>query len=107
MADPVWTMVMFDLPTVTRQEQRAANAYRNLLLDEGFLRVQWSVYAKYFINSTGLARTLIRLKQELPPGGVVRVLKFTDTQWAATLRIENVVGDDPSPEAPPPQLLLF
>jgi len=107
MADPVWAMVMFDLPTVTKQERNSANNYRHMLLDEGFSRIQWSVYAKYFINGTGLTRTSYLLKSELPPGGVVRLLKLTDSQWAATVRIEHVLAEDPKPESPPDALLLF
>ena len=50
MADPVWLMVMFDLPVKTKNERKLANRYRHVLLDLGFDRMQLSVYAKYYLN---------------------------------------------------------
>ena len=35
MADPVWLMVMFDLPVKTKNERKLANRYRHVLLDLG------------------------------------------------------------------------
>ena len=40
---------MFDLPTDTRLQRKAAGDFRNFLLDEGFERSQFSIYAR-FIN---------------------------------------------------------
>ena len=103
----MWALVMFDLPVMTKKQRNAANGYRHMLQDDGFIRIQLSVYAKYFINGTGLVATAGRLKTNLPPGGLVRLLKLTDAQWLKTVRIEHVVGGDPKPEEPPPALLLF
>ena len=47
MADPVWLLVMFDLPVASRHQRKAAHDYREMLYDKGFSRVQFSVYAKY------------------------------------------------------------
>ena len=40
----MWILVMFDLPTDTKPQQKAAGHFRNFLLDEGFERSQFSVY---------------------------------------------------------------
>ena len=45
----MWILVMFDLPTDTKPQRKAATAFRNFLLDEGFERSQFSVYAR-FVN---------------------------------------------------------
>lgn len=45
----MWMLVMFDLPTDTKPQRKAATAFRNFLLDEGFERSQFSVYAR-FVN---------------------------------------------------------
>ena len=52
MADPVWLLVMFDVPTRTKAQTSAANELRNTLKDRGFSRVQLSVYAKFLSNAT-------------------------------------------------------
>lgn len=45
----MWILVMFDLPTDTKPQRKAAGDFRNFLLDEGFERSQFSIYAR-FIN---------------------------------------------------------
>ena len=34
--DPVWCVVMFDLPVATKKQRKEATRFRHLLLDEGF-----------------------------------------------------------------------
>lgn len=105
MADPMWLMVMFDFPTKRKEEQRAANQYRNLLKDEGFDRIQLSVYVKYFVNSTGTSRVIGRLTRKIPAKGLVRILKISDPTWSSMLRFDNTYEEPP--ETKPEQLLLF
>lgn len=37
---------MFDLPVMTDKERKAATRFRNDLLDNGYLMIQFSVYAR-------------------------------------------------------------
>ena len=50
MAEPMWLLVMFDLPVKTKGQRKLANGYRHSLLDMGFDRLQLSVYCKYYMN---------------------------------------------------------
>ncbi len=86
MADPVWLMVMFDLPVKTKNDRKLANRYRHVLLDLGFDRMQLSVYAKYYLNGNATGSDLFRLQVEVPPGGAIRIMRFTDAQWAGSIR---------------------
>ena len=86
MADPVWLMVMFDLPVKTKSERKLANRYRHVLLDLGFDRMQLSVYAKDYLNGNATGSDLFRLQVEVPPGGAIRIMRFTDAQWAGSIR---------------------
>ena len=43
----MWIFVMFDLPVGTKAEMRAATKFREYLLDEGFEKSQFSVYARF------------------------------------------------------------
>lgn len=104
MADPVWLLVMFDLPVGTKGQRGAANAYRTLLYDSGFSQVQFSVYAKYLVNATGVRALLPPLRNAVPPEGEVRILRLTDEQWASMYRY---YGPKDIPAEPPPDQLAF
>jgi CRISPR-associated protein Cas2 len=41
-----WLIVLFDLPTDTKEERYQATRFRNRLLDLGYLMLQYSVYAR-------------------------------------------------------------
>lgn len=41
-----WLVVMFDLPTLTPVERRNAALFRKRLLEDGYLMIQYSVYAR-------------------------------------------------------------
>lgn len=105
MADPVWVVVMFDLPVKKREEVRAANQYRKLLLESGFSPVQYSVYTKYLLNATGLRALIKPLKAAVPPNGEVRIIQLTDTQWASQLRFFG--SKRLEPEERPKPLAIF
>jgi CRISPR-associated protein Cas2 len=105
MADPVWLLVMFDLPVKTAEQRKSANKYREMLYDRGFAQAQLSVYCKYLINSTGVRSALPMLRGMVPEGGAVRVLRLTDEQWAAMYRFYG--PDAVAPEDRPEQLTLL
>lgn len=106
MADPVWLLVMFDLPVLTKAQQRAANQFRNLLLDLGCSRVQFSVYARYFPNASQSHRIVKNIEESISPGGAVRIMRFSDAVWSSMKRFE-AEGEPVKPEDPDEQLLLF
>ena len=105
VADPVWLLLMFDIPVKTREQRRLARRYRNMLLDLGFNQVQFSVYAKYLINTTGLRSILPPVRDTVPPQGAVRMLKLTDEQWSTTYRFQG--SRQIKVEGKPTQLGLF
>ena len=43
-------VVLFDLPTNTKGERRAATQFRKFLLDDGFNMLQYSVYTRLCPN---------------------------------------------------------
>ncbi|WP_270416497.1 CRISPR-associated endonuclease Cas2 [Bifidobacterium pseudolongum] len=87
----MWCLVMFDLPVRTKNERREATAFRNMLLDMGYMMVQFSVYARYSPTQSGNRSTVKMIKQHLPSGGKVRVVHISDHQWAQSLRFVNEV----------------
>ena len=105
MADPVWLLVMFDLPVASRHQRKAANDYREMLYEKGFSRVQFSVYAKYLINATGMRTLLPTLRGMIPDEGEVRILRLTDEQWSTMYRYYG--AEEVEPEGLPTQLVLI
>ena len=86
----MWLMVFFDLPVGTKSERRHATRFRNSLKRDGFLMLQFSVYARICRAEEGVDKHLVRVKSNLPPKGSVRTLQVTDKQYA---RMKLLVGD--------------
>lgn len=85
----MWVLVMFDLPVDTDEAVKAANGFRNALLDLGFERCQYSVYLRFVEGRDQADTTTRRVQAVLPGGGKVYVLYFTDKQYAGIIRFEN------------------
>ena len=43
----MWIIVMFDLPTDTKEVRKAYHEFREVLLNDGFTMLQFSVYARH------------------------------------------------------------
>ena len=81
----MWIFVMFDLPVGTKEQSRAATKFREFLLDEGFEKSQFSVYARFCNGKEQYETYLRRVEAKLPDRGDVHILSFTDRQY------ENIV----------------
>ena len=101
----VWLMVMFDLPVVSTEEKRQYTRFRKYLQREGFLQLQFSVYAKYCASRENAQKYYNHIKYAVPPGGKVRLLMVTDKQFGDMVSLygKNVEEVEKKPE----QLLLF
>ncbi|MDC7067981.1 CRISPR-associated endonuclease Cas2 [Corynebacterium pseudodiphtheriticum] len=104
-SEPMWCVVMFDLPVKTKKQTREANRFRNHLLDLGFCRSQLSVYVQYFPLASRIAKTVKEIKTNLPDGGEVRIVSVTDNQWAKAIRFSK--HQEAEVEEKPTQLLIF
>ena len=101
----LWLFAMFDLPVKTKREKLAYVRFRNLLLEEGFCKMQFSIYAR-FCGSEDIAEThRDHLRRRLPSDGHIRLLTITDRQFG---KMEVYFGKKRhDPEATPQQLALF
>lgn len=77
----MWILVMFDLPTDTKANRKAATDFRNFLLNEGFMRSQFSVYARFISGKSSFSSRVKRIERNLPGQGDVQILNFTDRQY--------------------------
>lgn len=86
----MWLLVFFDLPVGTKEERVRANRFRNFLKDDGFLMLQFSVYARVCRGEDGAAKHVGRVIASLPSEGSVRALQVTDRQYG---RMHVLLGD--------------
>ncbi len=94
----MWLVVMFDLPTQTKKDRKRYRWLSHFLDKQGYIRLQYSIYAKVFNSSQSANYGKKRLKEFLRVNvkkGNVRMLLFTDSQFA---KMEIVVGDRSSQE---------
>lgn len=80
---------MFDLPVVEKKERKAATAFRKALLNQGFEMAQFSVYIRHCTGPEQADALTKHVQAELPEGGKVDILYFTDKQYE---RIASFVG---------------
>lgn len=96
---------MFDLPTDTKPQRKAACDFRNFLLDQGYERCQFSIYAR-FVNGKEAVKTRVdQIERALPAWGDVQILNFTDRQFRDIIHFSDQGRREPRKN--PAQLVLF
>ena len=83
-------IVFFDLPTETLEDKRNYNRFRKLLIKNGFVMLQESVYSRILITPTAESSVLNIIKRNKPPHGIVQFLSITEKQFA---KMEFIVGE--------------
>jgi CRISPR-associated protein Cas2 len=101
----MWLLVFFDLPVGTKIQRRVATQFRQRLLNDGFIMLQYSVYARFMQGNDRAEKHAQLLEQQVPKGGNIRVLQVTELQYARMIHLagsprrnEAIRGD---------QLVLF
>ncbi len=82
-----WILVTFDLPVMTDTQRKAATRFRNDLLEDGYMMLQFSVYARACVSLERLERHISHLKALAPVAGNIRAFFFTNQQWARSISI--------------------
>ncbi|VAW14547.1 CRISPR-associated protein Cas2 [hydrothermal vent metagenome] len=101
----MWVLVLFDLPTETRKDRKAATRFRKNLLDDGFTMFQFSIYLRFCASRENANVHIKRAKMNLPKQGKVCIMQITDKQFGM---IELFHGQkEVEPETPSQQLELF
>ncbi len=101
----MWLFVFFDLPVGSKAERRAATRFRNFLIKDGYMMLQFSVYARICNGQDNVDKHFKKLEHSLPSKGSVRAIQITDKQYA---RQKILVGKQKNnEETKAEQLLLF
>ena len=96
--------VFFDLPVGTKPERRAATRFRSFLKDDGFLMLQWSVYARVCRGEEAVSKHDGRITRNLPARGSIRTLHVTQRQYA---RMKLMLGESKKSEKTAPNQLVL
>lgn len=74
-------IVMFDLPVGAEKERKMATKFRNFLLDDGYIMMQFSVYSRICKNNDDLQKHINRLKINTSKKGNIRLIQVTEKQY--------------------------
>jgi CRISPR-associated protein Cas2 len=77
----MWVMVLFDLPTGTKKEQKVAAKFRKDLLGDGFTMFQFSIYLRHCPSFENAQVHIARVKANLPELGKIGIISITDKQF--------------------------
>lgn len=95
----VWIVVMFDLPVTTKTDRLRYRRYHDFLLDDGFFRLQYSVYGRHCRSRESAETHLRRVRSNTPPRGEVRILSITEAQFSR-MEIYRNFAAAPAEQAP-------
>lgn len=82
-------LLFFDLPTDTPRDRKIYSKFRKLLINEGFIMMQESVYTKLALNNSVVNSVKDKIYKSKPPKGIVQMLIITEKQFNS---IEYIVG---------------
>lgn len=80
----VWLIAVYDCPMTEREERRDYTIFRKKILQENFLQLQYSLYARHFSTYAQATTVIARLQAHVPQGASVAFFFVTDKQWSMT-----------------------
>ena len=83
-------MVFFDLPAITVEEKRHYRQFRKLLIKNGFVMLQESVYCKMITSPSVENSVKLLIHKNKPPQGLVQIVTVTEKQF---VKMDYVVGE--------------
>ena len=82
--------VFFDLPVITSENRRAYSKFRKILLKNGFMMLQESVYCKLALNVTAVNAIVDNVHKNKPEEGLIQLLTVTEKQYA---KMDIIIGE--------------
>lgn len=101
----MWILVMFDLPTETKEQRRNYTDFRKRLVKDGFTMFQFSIYVRNCASRENTKVHIERVKKNLPEEGKICIITITERQFNDILLFEGIKKTPPLPDAI--QLELF
>ena len=98
----MWIMVLFDLPTATKNDRKNYTLFRKKMMKDGFTMFQFSAYLRHCASRENAEVHMKRIKKSLPPAGHVGILTITDKQFGM---MQIFYGKKEKEKPPVPQQL--
>lgn len=95
----MWILIMFDLPTETKKQRKAASEFRKYLISDGFTMFQFSIYVRNCASRENTEVHIRRIKQNLPVEGKICIISITERQFREIQLFEGTKKTPPLPEA--------
>lgn len=83
-------LVFFDLPVLTSEDRRNYVRFRKMLMKNGFVMLQESVYCRMALNQNVASSFMNLIRTNKPSKGLVQILTVTEKQFA---NMEYVIGE--------------
>ena len=87
-------LVFFDLPTDTPTQRSDYRKFRRVLIKNGFVMLQESVYCRMLLNGSVQKSVLDIITKNKPPSGIVQLLTVTEKQFAGMTYIAGTYKSD-------------
>ena len=87
-------LLMFDMPTITNEDKKNYTKFRDNLIDDGFIMIQYSVYVRICKNQDDIIKHTNRVKLFAPAKGNIRLLQITEKQYEQMLMLRGIKNDD-------------
>lgn len=101
----MWVLVLYDLPTETKKQCKAAALFRKQIMGDGFTMFQFSIYVRHCASMENAQVHIKRVKGLVPDEGDIGIMCITDRQFA-DIEIFSCKKER-KPNAPYQQLELF
>ena len=85
---------MFDMPTITNEDKKNYSKFRDNLIDDGFIMIQFSVYVRICKNQDDIIKHTNRVKLFAPSKGNIRLLQVTEKHYEQMLMLRGIKHDD-------------
>lgn len=83
-------LVFFDLPTETTENKREYRKFHKVLIKNGFLMMQESLYCRMLITPSAGRAVLEVIRKNRPSDGIVQVMTVAEKQFAG---MEYITGE--------------
>lgn len=83
-------IVFFDLPTETLENKREYRRFHKLLIKNGFLMMQESVYCRMLLTASAGRSVIEVIRKNRPSEGIVQVMTVTEKQFSG---MEYITGE--------------
>lgn len=87
----MYLVVFFDLPVKKKIDRKEYAKFRKVLLNDGFIMEQFSVYSRYCASQNVLDQHIKVVRAALPPNGGVKILTLTSKMFE---KMEIFIGRD-------------